>query len=461
MALSKICKSGDVEKYKLYISNNSENNINYNRTFINAFDNLHLNLMKEIYKSNNVKVETVVKIFYQMLTNNNIDICEWIKTLNLDINELSIRLIYYKLCEINDITSIKWLCENYSFDTGNNDVALNICAEKKYNELAKWIIDRPKYISGNILRTCCVHNNIELFEDSIKKNKYYLRNNKLCEENMHCVLSCIEKNNINMVLHIYSISIIDDSIYLEHFVNACKYSRIELYEYILKNKYDVIKQKMRNLNISHFSKDTLLHLIKNHILLFDEHIEQLFTICYKKSLWESIDIINLNFEDNKRLVEDAFYNCCYCYDRRDGPFSINREINNAYMEYAKKLLDRYPLLDITHQNDRVFEIACENNSITMCGWLMTKVNYYNYKRINYSKIVPNYKIRIRRIDDEIFTEDCCVCYETSNGKLQCNHYVCFNCLIKLRKKTCPQCIRPIIYCNVTSKKRKREDDHIN
>ena len=71
-----------------------------------------------------------------------------------------------------------------------------------------------------------------------------------------------EKNNINMVLHIYSISIIDDSIYLEHFVNACKYSRIELYEYILKNKYDVIKQKMRNLDISHFSKDTLLHLIK-------------------------------------------------------------------------------------------------------------------------------------------------------------------------------------------------------
>jgi hypothetical protein len=456
MSLSNICKSGDVEKYKYYISKNDD--INYNKTFINAFNAQHLDLMKEIYKSNNVKNDTFIKIFYQMLTNDNVEIYEWIKTLNLDINELSIRLVYYKLCENNDIKSVKWLYENYSFDICHNDVALKTCLMKKNNELAKWIINQPKYITLDVINSCCINNNIKLFEYSIKKNKYYMKNNKLCKDHMSCILLCIQQHNINMILHIYSISIIDDDTYLEHFIHACEHSHTELYEYLLEKKNDIIKEKFLDSHITHFSKNTLLDFMKNHFSFFDKYIKRLFKVCYEKCICESIDIIDINYEENKELIEGGFYFSCSNYDKKNRHNVIqNYQHNNDYLEYAKNLLLKYPLLDITHENNRVFEIACKNNSIIMCKWLMTKVEHYDFKILGPHVFVPNYKILIIKINDKNFTEECCVCYEISNCKLKCNHYVCSDCIDKLRKKICPMCIKPIISCYVINKKRKYDD----
>jgi hypothetical protein len=34
---------------------------------------------------------------------------------------------------------------------------------------------------------------------------------------------------------------------------------------------------------------------------------------------------------------------------------------------------------------------------------------------------------------------CSVCFDITNGKTQCGHFICSECLAKLHKQICPQC----------------------
>tara|TARA_B100000900_G_scaffold397332_1_gene397547 strand:- start:1936 stop:2319 length:384 start_codon:yes stop_codon:yes gene_type:complete len=44
--------------------------------------------------------------------------------------------------------------------------------------------------------------------------------------------------------------------------------------------------------------------------------------------------------------------------------------------------------------------------------------------------------------NEIFYQDCCICYKDSSEfiiKTKCNHFMCMPCLYKLTKHECPMC----------------------
>lgn len=44
--------------------------------------------------------------------------------------------------------------------------------------------------------------------------------------------------------------------------------------------------------------------------------------------------------------------------------------------------------------------------------------------------------------EEIIYQDCCICYDEENTfiiKTKCNHFLCMQCLYKLKKYECPMC----------------------
>jgi len=130
---------------------------------------------------------------------------------------------------------------------------------------------------------------------------------------------------------------------------------------------------------------------------------------------------------------------------------------NNELEVAQWLLSVKPDINISIDCDNVFKLVCESNLVEIAQWLSTLnetyhieveddeiINYYVSiisMNINYTStiIIDTYT----DIEDKKFIKEmCCVCYEPSNLKTDCNHYGCHDCFVKLNN-ICPYCRQKI------------------
>ena len=141
-------------------------------------------------------------------------------------------------------------------------------------------------------------------------------------------------------------------------------------------------------------------------------------------------------------------------------------LNNNY-RVAKFLIEVKPDIDITINNHEIFESVCQNN-FSRIAVLLTKINlkytvefeydeFYSdsddetdgeYNYTYQSNFYPNKKI-INWFNNDLFkclgtkvmkeVDDCCICFEKSNVVTKCNHYICEDCLMRIKQRRCPYC----------------------
>ncbi len=78
------------------------------------------------------------------------------------------------------------------------------------------------------------------------------------------------------------------------------------------------------------------------------------------------------------------------------------------------------------------------------------------KIINFNDTVRKKKSQLLKELYHMFKKDCCVCFEKTDQKTECDHEVCKKCLMKIDK--CPLCREDIFYR--IHKKNKRIMDRI-
>ena len=151
----------------------------------------------------------------------------------------------------------------------------------------------------------------------------------------------------------------------------------------------------------------------------------------------------------------------------DGEFLFRYAVFNNRYRIVKYLLEIKPNIDITINNHELFEYACEND-YGRIAFLLTKLNK-NYKvefeyDINYienddntdseyefdadSNFYPtknivnwyNYDL-FKCLGSKVYKEpiNCCICFENGNVITKCNHHICLNCMVNLKKRKCPYC----------------------
>ena len=65
------------------------------------------------------------------------------------------------------------------------------------------------------------------------------------------------------------------------------------------------------------------------------------------------------------------------------------------------------------------------------------------KIINFNDNVKKYKSLLLKELLHKFKEDCCICFEKTDHKTECDHVVCKKCLFKIDK--CPICRELVLY----------------
>ena len=99
--------------------------------------------------------------------------------------------------------------------------------------------------------------------------------------------------------------------------------------------------------------------------------------------------------------------------------------------------------------NKIFFKACNLN-------LLDIVKKYNeHDNFKYSYIIDNNQIYgniniVAKIKNITFENNCCVCMEESNCKLNCNHELCIKCLkiIYYDSGLCPMCRNVIDFCYI-------------
>ena len=200
------------------------------------------------------------------------------------------------------------------------------------------------------------------------------------------------------------------------FNKACEYGYLELAKWLLLVKPDI--------NISVDNEKAFRYACINGKLIVAQWL-----LSIKPD-------INISVED-----EYAFCGAC----------------ENNELEVAQWLLSVKPDINISIDCDNVFKLVCESNLVEIAQWLSTLnetyhieveddeiINYYVSiisMNINYTStiIIDTYT----DIEDKKFIKEmCCVCYEPSNLKTDCNHYGCHDCFVKLNN-ICPYCRQKI------------------
>jgi hypothetical protein len=146
----------------------------------------------------------------------------------------------------------------------------------------------------------------------------------------------------------------------------------------------------------------------------------------------------------------------------DEEYAFFQSASNNQFEVVNWLLQVKPDIDITIHNNEAFEKACENHWVRLVQLLMkfnsnyradiimvhsdsdeeggfdfTQMSDDDYGVIGQWQIYMDIKCLGEITENK--QEECCVCLETSDAKLQCNHYVCCGCIKQLLSQTCPYC----------------------
>ncbi len=139
-------------------------------------------------------------------------------------------------------------------------------------------------------------------------------------------------------------------------------------------------------------------------------------------------------------------------------YAFLHAVRNNHYQVVKWLLETKPTIDVRINDDEAFKTACEQRSIRILRFLAQIRDCY---RIDI--VVDNFAQRFNEEEDigvitywyiyekkqlpclntliqtDGISHECCVCWEASNAKLQCGHYVCQGCLKNLQTMKCPYC----------------------
>jgi len=83
-------------------------------------------------------------------------------------------------------------------------------------------------------------------------------------------------------------------------------------------------------------------------------------------------------------------------------------------------------------------------------------------KLKFDKLTSNFKLIIEPNFDDILEnktvkyKECCVCFENTTRTTRCDHHLCYECIIELKKESCPICRKCI--CDAHDEEGHNESD---
>ena len=107
---------------------------------------------------------------------------------------------------------------------------------------------------------------------------------------------------------------------------------------------------------------------------------------------------------------------------------------------------------VTHAKDEVFKKACSDNNIEAVK-IYNEHDGFKYRYTIEDDCIQGTINLLAKIKNINFEDLCCVCYDDSTCKTNCNHEMCVRCYkeIYLQMGICPLCRMSIEFCYIREK----------
>ena len=132
----------------------------------------------------------------------------------------------------------------------------------------------------------------------------------------------------------------------------------------------------------------------------------------------------LEFDENNNLIHSSFY--------------LNGKLNGMYFKFKNNKVISQGFYTYGRKHNK--EIQYDENEI-----IKSIFHYkFGYKDgLQYENIITSlisyYKYNRKLLIRGDISKECCVCYESSFWKTECNHFICVGCSDKLQTLSCPMC----------------------
>ena len=146
----------------------------------------------------------------------------------------------------------------------------------------------------------------------------------------------------------------------------------------------------------------------------------------------------------------SIYNYNNCYMQTP---NINKEARICY--YCIKIHDYIYVSATNNGCINLYDIALLILYYFTIPTIIKLIFFYNYKRIANKILLYDQSININTLYTPLLSNNCYLCLQTlndSNGNIQiviktyCNHYYCYNCMLRWKNNNCyhcPKCLNTI------------------
>ena len=449
--LDKIIKFDELIRFEILLKFTDINLKKYSNYLFPLASN-NLKILKWLFLNKFYEESSIESAFYFSCKNSNLETMSWLINLNIKINFSRNNDELFRYCCDNDlIDSLMILCKHNKFnlkidesyhDEFEDEEPFHFFCRHNYYKIAKVYLENFAFDinSKNDEAIClsCQEGNLEMAQ------LCYLLGGDIQNKNNWCLRMAIMKDNLNIVLWIFSLKIID-----------FHYNNDEILKYCcFENKLNLVKWicSFDNFNLENLDEEFFfnlcltsnLEIIKFIFALkhFDINLEndlifryvcQLGNIDILKWIY-SLGNVDLHFEDDL-----AFRIAC----------------NHNHLEIAQWI---YSLGDVRIKSNRheAFISSCINNNLEITRWLI-ELNSDQYKIILENNRIKSYQIiklvyiqGIKFLTSDKISE-CCVCYEEPNILTSCNHFYCKECFLNyINSKDLEIEETPCAYCRTTN-----------
>lgn len=454
----------------------------------NSNDIIKLNtFFKQNYRY--IKTNKISKVFKQC-NFKNIDILKWFIE-NKIIKDQFIQIIFKDQIRNQNLSSCKWLYENFSLNIQNLNLE-KFRFTKKNKLFSKWInetVNEEKIF--NEFMGLCDSGKIKVIKDFYSQNETNLLKQV---KNDKSVFLKKASNNLNLFKWFFNKYNFDKKeVLLEILLTKIQQKNIKLIDYLclkLTNEdINILNIDSEIVNLCEkYDFQTIDYILSKGFKIKDQ-LDYIFLIIIMegeldlaKKLQSEYNYIN---ENNYKYI---FLKCCeysplnivkYIYNLKQNPFvdkfsdfyetAIKKSFdmgNKEVIKWLVELFDRYLLIIENLMNIDILKLIDnyeldynEDNDTSEYDENYEEVNYADLEDVEkpdnefYNIILENLKnahelLNITQIYSNSDIEECLICRETPINllKLNCNHYGCIDCLAEWFKKNdekCPYCKKNI------------------
>ena len=443
--LEKIIESNEPQRFEILIKFSNFKIKNY-IDYIFPYSVNYPKVLKWLYFNKYYNNQIIENAFYEACLSNNIEQVKWLKSLGTFINyhknnDELFRLSCNKQCYDSVIllckfTNFRLKIESYFNDQYIDEVPFHFFCRHNYLELAKLYVKEFDFdistLNHEAISLSCQEGHLEMAKFC------YQLGGDLTINNNWCLTISITKNNLDIILWIFSLNIINFHYNDEYiFKLACTYNSFELAKFVYSLK-DFDKTK--------FDFDFFF----NTILICN--------LDFIKWLYKEFNF-NINESDNiifKYVCQDGdlekikwIYSLGNLDIHMDKDYAFRVACSSGFNSIAYWI---YSLgnVKIKSCNNQAFVSACQSNNVELAKWL-SELNPQEYKITIADNIITFFQViklimihGSKQIEEE---SDCCICYESSDLVTHCKHNFCKKCFLnyinsrnsEYEEVPCPYC----------------------